>query len=97
LRVLLPNDPDSYFRTRELVPTDMLGDIERAKIVITNHHAFRRRERVEVSKTGRALLEGHGPKLDTIETEGEMLPGGLKNIVVLNDEGPSLIPCEAAG
>ena len=27
LRVLLPSDPDSYFRTRELVPTDMLGDI----------------------------------------------------------------------
>jgi len=45
-----------------------------------------------VSKTGRALLEGHGPKLDTIETEGEMLRRaigdlmGLKNIVVLNDE-----------
>ena len=92
LCVLLPNDLSSYFHTRELVPTDMLGDIERAKIVITNYHAFRRRERIEVSKTGRSLLEGHGPKLDTIETEGEMLRRaigdlmGLKNIVVLNDE-----------
>jgi type III restriction enzyme len=92
LSILLPNDLNSYFRTRELVPTDMLGDIERAKIVITNYHAFRRRERIEVSRTGRALLEGHGPKLDTIETEGEMLRRaigdlmGLKNIVVLNDE-----------
>ncbi len=28
-----PNDPDSYYRHRELVPNDMLGDIERAKIV----------------------------------------------------------------
>src|SRR5207237_5998059 len=27
LRVLLPNDPNSYYRERELVPTDMLGDI----------------------------------------------------------------------
>jgi hypothetical protein len=54
--VLLPNDPNSYYRERELVPNDMLGDIERAKIVITNYHAFRRRERMEVSKTGRALL-----------------------------------------
>ena len=44
LRVLLPNDPNCYYRERELVPTDMLGDIERAKIVITNYHAFRRRE-----------------------------------------------------
>jgi type III restriction enzyme len=92
LSILLPNDLNSYFRTRELVPTDMLGDIERAKIVITNYHVFRRRERIEVSKTGRALLEGHGSKLDTIETEGEMLRRaigdlmGLKNIVVLNDE-----------
>jgi type III restriction enzyme len=92
LSILLPSDLNSYFRTRELVPTDMLGDIERAKIVITNYHGFRRRERIEVSRTGRALLEGHGPKLDTIETEGEMVRRaigdlmGLKNIVVLNDE-----------
>ncbi|KAF0146596.1 MAG: type III restriction enzyme res subunit [Rhodospirillaceae bacterium] len=41
LRVLLPNDPESYFRHRELVPTGMIRDMERAKIVITNYHAFR--------------------------------------------------------
>ena len=41
LRVLLPNDPESYYRNRELVPTDMLAEIERAKIVITNFHAFK--------------------------------------------------------
>jgi type III restriction enzyme len=92
LQVLLPNDPNSYYPERELVPNDMLGDIERAKIVITNYHAFRRRERMEVSKTGRALLQGHGQELHTLETEGEMLRRacgdlmGLKNIVVLNDE-----------
>ena len=39
LRVLQPNDPDSYYRSRELVPADMLGDLDRAKIVITNYHA----------------------------------------------------------
>ena len=92
LRVLLPNDPDSYFRNRELVPTDMLGEIERAKVVITNYHAFRRRERIEVSKVGRSLLQGSGSPLNTLETEGEMLRRavgdlmGMKNIVVLNDE-----------
>ena len=64
LRVLLPNDPDSYYRNRELVPADMLGDIDQAKIVITNYHAFRRRERLEVSKAGRALLQGRGPELE---------------------------------
>ena len=47
LRVLQPNDPDSYYKSRELVPSDMLGDIDRAKIVITNYHAFKLRERME--------------------------------------------------
>ena len=40
LRVLLPNDPDSYFKTRELVPGDMMEDLNRAKIVITHRPEF---------------------------------------------------------
>ncbi|MCC6756102.1 MAG: DEAD/DEAH box helicase family protein, partial [Solirubrobacterales bacterium] len=55
LRVLYPNDPDAYYQSRELVPSDMLTDLSRAKIVITNYHAFKLRERVEISKGGRAL------------------------------------------
>ncbi|RJX19455.1 MAG: restriction endonuclease [Desulforudis sp.] len=92
LRVLQPNDPDSYYQSRELVPNDLLGELERAKIVITNYHAFKRRERIELSKGGRSLLQGRGKELNTLETEGQMLqrvmPGlmGLKNIMVLNDE-----------
>jgi type III restriction enzyme len=43
LRVLQPNDPDSYYGDRELVPGDMLRDLEKAKIVITNYHALSRR------------------------------------------------------
>jgi len=58
LRVLQPNDPDSYYQSREIVPNDMIGDIERAKIVITNYHAFKMRERLELSKGGRLLLQG---------------------------------------
>ena len=45
-------------RSRELVPGDMLDDIKHAKIVITNYHAFKLRERIELSAGGRALLEG---------------------------------------
>jgi len=30
LRVLLPNDPESYYRHREIVPPDMLADLGRA-------------------------------------------------------------------
>ena len=92
LRVLKPNDPDSYYVSRELVPNDMVGDLERAKIVITNFHAFKLRERIELSKGGRSLLQGRGDDLNTLETEGQMLQRvmpdlmGLKNILVLNDE-----------
>ena len=93
LRVLQPNDPDSYYASRELVPGDMLGDIERAKIVITNFHGFKLRERIELSKGGRLLLQGRGGgELNTLETEGQMLqrvmPGlmGMSNILVINDE-----------
>jgi len=73
LRVLQPNDPDSYYQSREIVPSDMLGDLDRAKIVITNYHAFKLRERMDVSKVGRSLLKGRGPDLETVETEGQML------------------------
>ena len=50
LRVLQPNEPDSYYRSCELVPADMLGDLDRAKIVITNYHAFMRRETLAISQ-----------------------------------------------
>src|SRR2546426_2227128 len=92
LRVLQPNDPDSYYASRELVPADLLDDVHRTKIVITNYHAFKRRERVDLSKGGRSLLQGRGEELDTLETEGQMLQRvmpdlmGIKNILVLNDE-----------
>ncbi len=95
LRVLQPNDPDSYYRGRELVPADMLGDLERARIVVTNFHAFKPRETMAVSKGGRALLRGRadrGPELRTLETEGRMLRRvmpelmGMRNVMALNDE-----------
>ena len=92
LRVLQPNDPDSYYKGRELVPNDTLGDLNRAKIVITNFHAFKRRETMEVSKGGRALLQGRGPDLRSLESEGQMLQRvmpelmGMKNVLALNDE-----------
>ena len=93
LRVLQPHDPDSYYFTRELVPHDMLDDIRKSRIVITNFHAFKRRETLELAAGGRALLEGRtGDPLNTLETEGQMIQRimpelmGMKNILVLNDE-----------
>lgn len=92
LQVLLPNDPNNYYRSRELVPNDMLPDLQRAKIIITNYHAFKLRERLELSRGSRALLQGRGTELRTLETEGQMLQRvmpelmGMKNVMVLNDE-----------
>ncbi len=93
LRVLQPNDPDSYYAGRDLVPGDMLDDIKKARIVITNYHAFKPRERLELSKGGRSLLQGRtGEELTTLETDGQMLQRvmpelmGMKNILALNDE-----------
>jgi type III restriction enzyme len=93
LRVLQPNDPDSYYASRELVPGDMLDDVNRAKIVITNYHVFRLRERIDISKVGRQLLKGRtGEEVQTLETEGQMLQRvmpdlmGMKNILAINDE-----------
>jgi type III restriction enzyme len=92
LRLLQPNDPDNYYLSRELIPFDFLDDLKKAKIVITNFHAFKLRERIELSAGGRALLQGRGEELNTLETEGQMLQRvmpdlmGIKNILVLNDE-----------
>lgn len=93
LRVLQPNDPDSYYQKREIVPADMLEDLQRAKIVIRNYHAFKLRERLELASGTRALLKGRtGEEMQTLETEGQMLQRvipdlmGMKNIIVLNDE-----------
>ncbi|MBI3147479.1 MAG: DEAD/DEAH box helicase family protein [Betaproteobacteria bacterium] len=93
LRVLQPNDPDSYYRERELVPHDLLDEMGRAKIVITNYHAFKLRERIDISKGGRQLLKGRtGDEIVTTETEGQMLQRvmpdlmGMKNILAINDE-----------
>ncbi len=92
LRVLQPNDPDSYYRSRELLPADMLPAMLRAEIVITNYHAFKMREELELSKGGRALLGGREGDLAGKEAPGKMLQRvlsplmSLKNILVLNDE-----------
>ena len=93
LRVLYPNDADSYYRNRELVPSDMQDDLNRAAIVITNYHAFKLRERVELSKGGRQLLQGRtGDAPDTLETKGQMLQRvmpelmAMSHVMVINDE-----------
>ena len=93
LRVLRPNDPDNYYKTRQLVPMEMYEDLNKAKIVITNYHAFKRREVFEISKGGKDFLRGRtGDEIITTESEGQMLQRvvpellRMKNVMVINDE-----------
>ena len=91
LRVLLPSDPHNYYKELDIVPSLSLPDLGSAKIVITNFHAFLRRERTPVSKTGKQILRTAETGAFT-ESEGEMVRrvcrelGNKRNIVVLNDE-----------
>jgi type III restriction enzyme len=88
LRVLQPSDPDSYYKSREIVPEDMQIDLGRAKIVITNYHAFKKKDEVPLNKVQQAALA----TTPRPESDGAMIRRvagalmGLKNIVVLNDE-----------
>jgi type III restriction enzyme len=92
LRVLMPNDPDNYYRSFQMIPHDLMEDMQKARIVITNYHAFKLRERLGLSKGTREFLRGRGDDINTLETEGQMIQRvmpelmGLKNIIVINDE-----------
>lgn len=88
LRVLQPSDPESYYKSREIVPEDMVGELGRAKVVITNYHAFQRKFDPPLNKVQQAALKTT-PKLESDgkliqRVAGELM--GMKNIVVLNDE-----------
>jgi len=92
LRVLIPGAPGDAYARLDLVPSDLAADLGRAKIVITNYHAFRPRERIALAKGTRSALVGHGQGPETVETEGQMLARvmpdllNLGPVMVLNDE-----------
>ena len=96
LRVLQPNDPESYFGRRNgLLPEGMERDLEKAEIVITNYHAFKRREKLKAAAATKGVLRGRGGDLP-IETEsdGDLLERVFdkkpllrsSRVLVLNDE-----------
>jgi type III restriction enzyme len=93
LRVLLPSEPDNYYETREIVPPEMLPEIRRAEIVITNYHSFQHRETMSLPKVARSFMQGNAPEpIKTTETDAQMLDracGKLLNfdrVNVINDE-----------
>jgi type III restriction enzyme len=92
LRVLLPNDPQNYYRERDVLPPEMLEALQKAKIIITNFHAFKPRERVQAGKLTKQILKKGTAENVFTETPDEMVRrvcrelGAKKNIVVINDE-----------
>jgi type III restriction enzyme len=93
LRVLLPNDPQTFYRTMDLVTPEQLDRLQAATIEIANYHAFIRREKEQAAGLTKKVLAGPGGDLERFkETPGEMVRrvcrvfGNAKEIVVLNDE-----------
>lgn len=91
LRVLLPNDPQNYYRQRDVLPSDLMDELNKAKILITNFHAFKPREKNGAGKLTKSILTQGGESPFT-ETPDQMVRrvcrelGSKKNIVVINDE-----------
>ncbi len=91
LRVLLPNDPDNYYRQRDIVPAQYRDELGQAKIIITNFHAFQLREKVAAGKLTKSILANGQPNPFT-ESPDQMVRrvcrelSNKKNIIVLNDE-----------
>ncbi|MGD0817778.1 MAG: DEAD/DEAH box helicase family protein [Methanomassiliicoccales archaeon] len=92
LRVLYPNDSDNYYAKRDVVPSNWMPYLGQAQIVITNFHSFKPRQKIEVSKITKAVLNKVGTE-GFVETAEQMVsrvcrPFGSnkKNIIVINDE-----------
>jgi len=91
LRVLLPNDAENYYRQLDLLPPDLLEKLERAKIVITNYHAFLPRERGDAARLTKKLLGSDQTgafkeTLDQIVNRVCRELGNKRGVIVLNDE-----------
>jgi hypothetical protein len=91
LRVLLPSDPNNYYKELDLVPTEYRGELGAAKVVVTNFHAFKPREKGDAGGLTKRLLTAHTPGAFT-ESPEEMVNrvcndlGKHRGIMVLNDE-----------
>lgn len=92
LRVLLPNDPQNYYKQHDIIPADLLSELDKAKFVITNFHAFKLRERISTGKLTKAILRSNNGDNPFTETPDQMVRrvcrelGNKKNIIVINDE-----------
>jgi type III restriction enzyme len=91
LRVLLPSDPNNYYRELDIVPAEYRGDLGTAKIVVTNFHAFKPREKGDAGGLTKRVLTANAPGAFT-ESPDEMVNrvckelGARREVLVINDE-----------
>lgn len=95
LRVLMPEAPDSIYNRLSIVPSDMMGDLRKARIVVTNYHAFKHK-RAEIAKGTAEVLRGRDTEQEFEarfrETDGALVQRimaplmGRRGIIVINDE-----------
>src|SRR5437868_200976 len=95
-RVIFPEDAENYYDLRDLIPADLKGGLEHARIAITNFHAFQLKDAKEirgVAKNTRLLLKGNRKDDPFKETPQAMASRILRDlgpdkqqIMVLNDE-----------
>ena len=91
LRVLLPNDPQNYYRQRDVLPAQEMEQLGQAKIIITNFHAFGLHEKIAAGKLTKSIL-AEGAISPFTETPDQMVRrvcrefGTKKNVIVINDE-----------
>lgn len=92
LRVLQSNDSENYYRKLDLVPPDLMPELDKAKIAIVNYHAFRQRELNGAGKLTKDILTQGKEASPFTETPDQMVRrvckalGNKKNIIVINDE-----------
>lgn len=91
LRVLYPHDPENYYRARDVLSAELLVELQKAKLLITNFHTFLRRERGDAARLTKSIL-ARGREGAFTESADEMVRracrelGTKRNIVVINDE-----------
>lgn len=91
LRVLLPNDPNNYYRQWDILPVHEREQLGQSKIIITNFHALQQREKSEGASLTK-VLAGQTVSGVNQESPDQMVRrvcrelSTKKSVVVINDE-----------
>jgi type III restriction enzyme len=87
LQVLRPEMPDNYFEFFEIVPSQLMPELQKGKVLVTNWHLFAPESaHVESGQSFRVVNKGvESPEAFAMRVLGDL--AGRGPIMVLNDEG----------